>query len=115
MAAKKSTTTRVQKSIEALRHTANLQEGYAEQLEQSSYAPDVNTRQRIARSFIKWYFVLLLIILVGIPIYNLIAFSVTNGDEYRLDLLDTIQGYSSIVGPLVGFVIGYYFKSTKDQ
>jgi len=102
------------KDIQELRVNSDIQENLATHLQQQSSQSDVDTRQHIAKNFIRWYFVLFLTILIGLPVFNLFANQITGGNEYKLDLLDVIQGFSSVVGPLVGFVIAYYFKSKND-
>jgi hypothetical protein len=78
-------------------------------------APDDNsTRQQIARIFVYIYFCLLGLILVGIPLYNLAVFRVTGSIELTIKLTDLIQTYSAVVGPTLGFVVAYYFKSKND-
>ena len=72
------------------------------------------TRQEIAKLVTYLYFGILILVIVGIPVYNLVAFSVTNGDTYKFDLIDVLQGYQAVVGTLVGFVIAYYFKEKND-
>ncbi len=85
-------------------------ETWADTAKRNEYA----TRDRMAKSFMRWYFGLLTLIMIGIPFYNLVARVVTGGDGYKVALLDIIQGYSSIVGPLFGFVIAYYFKNKNE-
>src|SRR5687767_14383630 len=63
------------------------------------------TRDIIARTVVQMFFLLLAIILIGAPLYNANVAS-----ELKLDLPDLLQQYSSILGPVLGFVIGYYFK-----
>lgn len=77
-------------------------------------ANDADTRQKIARQFVTIYFVILALIVVGAPTYNLIAFKVTGGNNLQIKLGDIMQTYAAVVGPTLGFVIGYYFKSKND-
>jgi len=72
------------------------------------------TRHEIAKLVTWLYFSILLVVIVGIPVYNLVAQTVTHTDSYKIGLLDTLQGYQSVVGTLVGFVIAYYFKEKSD-
>lgn len=77
---------------------------------------DGNTRQKIARQFVLAYFGLLTILIVGIPIYNLISYRVAGPKSgLEISLTDIIQTYSAIVGPTLGFVIAYYFKTRNDK
>jgi hypothetical protein len=77
---------------------------------------DDDTRQWIARLFIILYFMLLAVLLVGIPVYNLVAYRVTGGsDTLQIPLSDIVQTYSAVVGPTLGFVVAYYFKSRKGD
>lgn len=65
-------------------------------------------RGEIAQYFVRGYFYLLTLIILGIPLYNLYA-----EQTIQLDLAEILQGYSAIIGPLIGFVIAYYFKTNK--
>ncbi len=67
------------------------------------------TRDVIARTVVQTFFLLLGVILIGVPVYNANVAS-----DLRLDLPDLLQQYSAILGPVLGFVIGYYFKSKND-
>lgn len=67
------------------------------------------TRDVIARTVVQVFFLLLAVILIGIPIYNANVAS-----DLRLNLTDLLQQYSAILGPILGFVIGYYFKTKND-
>jgi hypothetical protein len=77
---------------------------------------DDDTRQWIARLFIILYFILLATLLIGIPIYNLIAYRITgSADTLQIKLSDIVQTYSAVVGPTLGFVVAYYFKSRNEN
>ena len=65
-------------------------------------------RNKIANQFVYGYFGILLIIFIGIPLYNLIA-----PERSLLSLAEILQGYSAVIGPLIGFVVAYYFKTNK--
>lgn len=67
------------------------------------------TRSKIALIFTYGYFGLILITLVGIPIYN--AYFSSNVIEIK----DTLLVVSSIVGGPFGFVVGYYFKGSEER
>lgn len=66
------------------------------------------TRDYIARLVLKAFFFLFGAILIGGPIYNANVQS-----ELRLNLPDLLQQYAAILGPILGFVIGYYFKAKE--
>lgn len=72
-----------------------------------------DTRQEIARWFVLGFFALLFLILVCTPLYNFLVLSEFDEDSLTINLNDLLLTYSSILGPILGFVIGYYFKS-KD-
>lgn len=77
---------------------------------------DADTRQRIAKLFVIAYFALLGVVIIGAPLYNIWAFSVTHNDQaLQLSLNDIIQTYSAVVGPTLGFVVAYYFKSKGEN
>lgn len=75
---------------------------------------DSRTRQQIAKIFVYIYFALLTLIIIGAPVYNIVAIRVTGRNDLVIPLTDIIQTYSAVVGPTLGFVIAYYFKSKND-
>jgi len=115
MAAKKSKT-QINQEIQSLDKTAQQQQ-QIDILKRPRITPtDEDTRQRIAKLFVIVYFILLGLLILGVPIYNLIAFHITKSDKsLQISLTDIIQTYSAVVGPTLGFVIAYYFKSKNDQ
>jgi prolipoprotein diacylglyceryltransferase len=72
------------------------------------------TRDFIAKRTLSAFFWLLAIILVGAPIYNAIITANHLNDNLLIDLSDLLQQYGSILGPVLGFVIGYYFKTKSS-
>lgn len=68
------------------------------------------TRASIALYFVKGFFLMIGITLVGIPLYNLAAKPAGVDAVPLKDILPAISGLIS--GPL-GFVIGHYFKSDR--
>jgi len=74
-----------------------------------------DTRTTIALFFVKTYFYLFTLILVGVPLYNLLASSTSSTAGLVLSLNDTLLTFSSIVGSALGFVIGYYFKAREEK
>ena len=103
-----------EKFLTQLAEQAEDQSERAETWTEAAKRGEYATRDKMAKSFMRWYFGLLTLIIVGIPIYSLLARVATGGDEYKVELLDIVQGYSSIVGPLFGFVIAYYFKNKNE-
>lgn len=70
----------------------------------SSSDPKENTRSRIAMIYVCAFFGVIVVVL-GIGLFS--CFKV---DEYK-DMLVTVSGILS--GPL-GFIVGYYFKASKE-
>ena len=70
----------------------------------SSSDPKENTRSRIAMIYVCAFFG---VIVVG---FGIGLFSCFKVDEYK-DMLVTVSGILS--GPL-GFIVGYYFKASKE-
>lgn len=72
--------------------------------ETDSSDPKENTRSRIAQIYVWAFFgVIAVVFIVG-------AFSCFKVNEYK-DMLITVSGVLS--GPL-GFIVGYYFKASKE-
>lgn len=75
---------------------------------------DDETRQEVAKKFVRYYFEILLLIIIGIPIYNLVVYRLSQSTELAIPFKDAILTYSAIVGPTLGLVVAYYFESKKD-
>lgn len=70
----------------------------------SSSDPKENTRSRIAMIYVCAFFIVILIVfIIG-------AYKCFKVDEFK-DMLVTVSGVLS--GPL-GFIVGYYFKASKE-
>lgn len=94
----------------------NSQEQRVETLDARLLRSDTTTRQTIAKYFVFTYFALLALILLGVPLYDLIAYHLTHDvKSLQLSLTDVIQTYSAVAGPTLGFVIAYYFKSRNEN
>lgn len=91
------------------------QDELVEKVKEALDREDSLTRQRIARQFVTIYFALLALLLIGIPIYNIVVIRVTQRADLIIQLTDIVQTYSAVVGPTLGFVIAYYFKSKSDS
>lgn len=85
---------------------------------ESDFNPEkykAETQSRLARLFIKWYFAILVIIIVYVPAYNWLIVSVLKGcdKDALISIRDTFPMLSGVVTPLLAFVLGHYFKG-KD-
>lgn len=81
----------------------------AEQIQQK----ESDTRDFVARYFTRSFVFLAAIIIVGVPLYNAAIADNMNFESMRLDLADLLQAFSALFGPILGFVLGYYFKSRE--
>lgn len=87
--------------------------GVSEELE-SEVQKDTDTRQKIARIFVYFYFAIMIIVIIGVPAYNATMYALAGNNELAISLKDTILTYSAVVGPTVGLVVAYYFKSKQE-
>jgi hypothetical protein len=67
------------------------------------------TRSTIALTFTKWYFGLILMVLIGVPVYNLFV-----EGEQILNVEDVLSTLTAAIGVPFGFVVGYYFKGSEE-
>lgn len=81
---------------------------------EASKIEDNRTRQGIAKKFVTYYFAILIVIIVGVPAYNLAAYALTGNSSLAISFKDAILTYSAVVGPTVGLVVAYYFKTRND-
>lgn len=100
---------------------ADLKRMLREVLERQKSLPSFNpkehkdkTRSTIALIFTYGYFGVIILGLVGVPIYNSII-ACYSYDMQPLDLKDTILVIGSILGSTFGFVLGYYFKGAEHE
>lgn len=69
------------------------------------------TRAEIAKKFVKWYLAFVMVIIIGVPLYN--SYSVHSKEP--LDIYKVLTTVGTILGTPLGFVVGYYFKEDKHQ
>ena len=67
-------------------------------------------RAEIALKFVKWYLFLILVIIIGVPIFNA---AIGNNDP--LDIYKLLGQLGTLLGSPLGFVVGYYFKDDKSN
>lgn len=86
-------------------------------LVETSYNPQEHkdkTRSEIALYFVKSYIMLVIFIFVIVFVYNLFLL-VLNRDSLILEIKDIFPLVLGTVGTLLGFVLGYYFKSEEGK
>lgn len=76
---------------------------------------DDDTRQEVARKFVRYYFLLLMVIIIGVPAYNAVMYMIVDNNDLAIPFKDAILTYSAVVGPTVGLVVAYYFKSHQEK
>jgi len=81
----------------------------------TSTEKDDDTRQKVARKFVDFYFGILILIVIGVPFYNYLIFEYTGSTDLVLSFKDAILTYSAVVGPTVGLVVAYYFKNNSGE
>jgi len=78
-------------------------------------------RSQIANRIVLAFLLAVGLVLVGVPIYNLYAFRHapiavdTRPAIQPLDLGNTLTEVGTILGPSVGFVVGFYFKDEVSK
>jgi hypothetical protein len=71
------------------------------------------TRHMLAMWCTIGYFSTLILILIGVPLYN--YWAAARRADLILSLKDTLLVYQAVVGTLVGAVVAYYFKTQLDK
>jgi hypothetical protein len=105
------------KQKEELIKRADVTEEAFESAEQRSYNPQEHkdkTRSEIALYFVKAYIMLVIFIFVVVFVYNLVLISIGR-DSLILEIKDIFPLVIGTVGTLLGFVLGYYFKSEEKN
>lgn len=69
------------------------------------------SRAKIAFKFVRWYLFYVLLVLVGVPLYNRFA----AGSKQTLDVFKILAQVGTLLGTPLGFVVGYYFKEDSNQ
>jgi Na+/glutamate symporter len=73
------------------------------------------TRQALAKRFINYYFIILILVIVGVPIYNYLMYQVARQPDLIISIKDAILTYSAVTGSTFGLVVAYYFQSKKER
>jgi hypothetical protein len=66
-------------------------------------------RSQIALIFVWSYVLTVIIIIIGIPLYNWAI-----GQPKLIEIDTTLAQLGALIGSPLGFVVGYYFKEDKD-
>jgi hypothetical protein len=85
-----------------------------EKLAATGTQKDDDTRQEVAKKFVRYYFLLLTLIIIGVPAYNAVMYALVHSNDLNISIKDAILTYSAVVGPTVGLVVAYYFKSKQE-
>jgi hypothetical protein len=105
------------RNFEEVRGTAENVGESSNELFESTYNPQEQkdkTRSEIALYFVKAYITLVIFLFVIVFAYNLILISI-NKDGLILEIKDIFPLVIGTVGTLLGFVLGYYFKSEEKN
>jgi hypothetical protein len=74
------------------------------------------TRSEIALIVVKCFFLLIGIVLVGVPVYNVaVVYQAGGGVEMILSVKDLVLVVSGVISGPFGFVVGYYFKGVENE
>lgn len=103
---------RFKSQLEQIGQTYQVQATSSDRL--SPEEQDTTTRQDVARKFVRYYFGILLLIVIGIPFYTLSVYALFHNDTVTIPFKDAILTYSAVVGPTFGLVVAYYFKTGKE-
>ena len=96
--------------------------GQVKELQRRKEAPfdlkkhKAKTQSDLAKNFIRWYFVTVILVLLYAPAYNAIAhsyFANANGSVDLISIKDVFMMVSGAITPILAFVLGHYFKG-KD-
>ncbi len=63
-------------------------------------------RSKIALHLVSAFIVLNALVIILFPLYNLFI-------EPKLDIVETVIKFNGVFGPIIGFVVGHYFKNDK--
>ena len=106
----------------SITNSNDIQKSYNRLFEKSKKEPPFNpkehkdkTRSKIALHFTRYFFGLIAIALVGIPIYNLWVQNCEDCIKNYLDIKETLLALSGIISAPFGFVVGYYFKGSEEN
>lgn len=71
------------------------------------------TRSKIAFVVVRFYFLILTVVLIGVPVYNFLL--PEEKINLLLDIKDILGLLSGIISAPFGFIVGYYFKSSEKE
>ena len=72
-------------------------------------------RARIANYFTRSFIFLVATIIIGVPIYNAAISTSPQFETLHIDLSDLLSDFWALFGSILGFVLGYYFKSRERE
>ena len=73
------------------------------------------TRSKLANIFVWGYFGTLVGIIILVILNNYLVAAFHLRYDIIIDIKDIIASISSVIGPSLGFVVGYYFKSSENH
>ena len=117
MARKDEKTKDIEANIKKLESLADDFQEVSEIAVELKYNPQEHkdkTRSEIALFFVKAYVALIIFIFVAVFTYNLVLLTI-NRESFVLDIKDIFPLVIGTVGTLLGFVLGYYFKSQERE
>ncbi len=112
MSVRKSPTTQFDKSLATYHDDVTSQIDLVRQL--SSQEKEDDTRQDVTKKFVKYYFWIMIALMIVTPLYNLATFWLFRNETLLIPFKDAILTYSAVVGPTFGLVVAYYFKTSRD-
>ena len=96
------------------RYSEENRESFEEVRSLTSQEKEDDTRQDVTRKFVRYYFWIMITLMIVVPLYNLAAFWLFDNETLLIPFKDAILTYSAVVGPTFGLVVAYYFKTSKD-
>lgn len=111
---------KTKRELDRTLQSLDLEAQEQQRVEELKYPPieitEADTRKKIAERFVIAYFILLGLLIIVVPVYNLVSFKIAGEQKIlQIPLGDILQTYSAIVGPVLGFVIAYYFKTKNEK
>ena len=71
------------------------------------------TRHEVAKLFAQFYFFIIVLIFIGVLIFNYLSYRSFKDPAILVPLKDILLTYAAIIGPTLGLVIAYYFENKK--
>lgn len=109
-----STTKSLDQSLSELGKISDSTTQIVQDTSEKILTKDDRTRSQIGKIFVRWFFVILGLLVFGGLIHNTMMYFMTGSNALAIDLTTLIPLVASIISAPLWFVMWYYFKEESN-